>query len=734
MPFSIGETVGPYRIVEKLGQGGMATVFKAYHPALDRYVAIKVLHPAFQEDPHFLARFQREARIVAKLDHPNIVPVYDFAEHRGHPYLVMRFIEGETLKARLRRGPLSLEEVWRVMRAVGDALSYAHRQGVLHRDIKPSNIILTPDGHVYLTDFGLARMAQAGESTLSRDMMVGTPQYISPEQAKGETNLDARTDIYSLGVVLYELLVGRVPFQADTPYAVIHDHIFTPLPLPRKINPDLPEPLERVLLKALAKDPDDRFQSVEEMMQAFEEALGTASTVASALPETVIAPRPTEALPEKAKARRRWWVWVLAGLGGLLCLVGLLAVLSGGWGGIEPGVSTVPPGTTSTALPPSPEATVPTGQPSGQRLLEEAHAARNNREIIRALALYRRAIEADPHLEAAYLEQGDLLVMLGEIDRALQNYVDGVNANPDSLALRQQLAETAALLGATEILHDQVDWLVQNAPDDPLIPAANGMLAFYETSCLEALPQFDQALQADPAQPLALFGRGLCQLFEGNAEGAQESLQAVLYRQRTGPLLQAIAEVWLTVIERGPMGAVEQGVADLQSAIERIPPEQKDLRDTLSSHVDRAMNEWKAGRSEKAVQELRGARVELIGKWDTLEERLILDIARSLTRLMYMMDVLSPDMASLETSTGQVWESLRTLAADVPEEGNLRNEYKTMVDQIIVTWQQGDVEGAIEVAKGLIDWAEQHREALGDPLTERIVTSTDEAIHWMKGQ
>ncbi|HIE38145.1 MAG TPA: serine/threonine protein kinase, partial [Anaerolineae bacterium] len=168
MPFATGENVGPYRIVEKLGQGGMATVFKAYHPALDRYVAIKVLHPAFREDPNFLTRFQREARIVAKLDHPNIVPIYDFSEHRGHPYLVMRFIEGQTLKTRLQDTPISLEEVQRVVEAVGDALAYAHRQGILHRDIKPSNIILAPEGQIYLTDFGLARMADVGESTLSR--------------------------------------------------------------------------------------------------------------------------------------------------------------------------------------------------------------------------------------------------------------------------------------------------------------------------------------------------------------------------------------------------------------------------------------------------------------------------------------------------------------------------------------------------------------------------------------
>ena len=183
MPFAAGETVGQYRIIEQLGQGGMATVFKAYHPLLDRFVAIKALHPAFREDPNFLARFQREARVVAKLDHPNIVPIYDFAESEGRPYLVMKFIEGETLKARLENGPLPNNEILSIVEAVGAALSYAHQQGVLHRDIKPSNVLLATDGQIYLADFGLARIAQAGESTLSSDMMLGTPQYISPEQA-----------------------------------------------------------------------------------------------------------------------------------------------------------------------------------------------------------------------------------------------------------------------------------------------------------------------------------------------------------------------------------------------------------------------------------------------------------------------------------------------------------------------------------------------------------------------
>ena len=175
MAFELGENVGPYRIMEKLGRGGMATVYKAYHANLDRYVALKVLHPAFLEDPNFLARFQREARLVAKLEHPNIVPVYDFADHEEQPYLVMKYIEGETLKAHLNRGRLEPDEIWKVVEAVGAGLGYAHKQGVLHRDIKPSNVIMAKDDRAYLADFGLARIAQSGESTLSSDMIMGTP-------------------------------------------------------------------------------------------------------------------------------------------------------------------------------------------------------------------------------------------------------------------------------------------------------------------------------------------------------------------------------------------------------------------------------------------------------------------------------------------------------------------------------------------------------------------------------
>ena len=285
MPFTPGETVGPYRVVEQLGQGGMATVFKAYHPALDRDVAIKVLHAAFKSDPQFFARFKREAQIVARLEHPNIIPIYDFNEHEGEPYLVMRYVSGQTLKARMQTGQLAVDDVLRLMRPICDSLAYAHDQGILHRDIKPSNIMLAEDGRPFLTDFGLARMVQMGESTLSQDMMLGTPQYVSPEQAQGEKDLDAQTDIYSLGIVLFEMLTGSVPFSGDTPFAVIHDHIYKPLPLPRTLNPNIDPAAEKVILKALAKGPDDRFKTVREFWAAMEAALGAAiSTTAVEAP------------------------------------------------------------------------------------------------------------------------------------------------------------------------------------------------------------------------------------------------------------------------------------------------------------------------------------------------------------------------------------------------------------------------------------------------------------------
>lgn len=273
MTFNIGETVGPYRIVSQLGQGGMATVYKAYHAALDRYVAIKVLHPSFKEDDTFYSRFKREAQIVAQLEHAHIVPVYDFSEHNGNPYLVMKFIEGDTLKHRIRRQKLTLEETLKYMTAVAEALTYAHERDILHRDVKPSNVMIDKADYPYLADFGLARIASTGESTMSQDVLIGTPHYISPEQAKGVKSLGPATDIYSMGIMLYEIVVGRVPYSADTPYAIVHDHIYKPLPMPTLVNPTVPPAVEAVLLKSLSKLPEDRYPTATALMAAFKEAV-----------------------------------------------------------------------------------------------------------------------------------------------------------------------------------------------------------------------------------------------------------------------------------------------------------------------------------------------------------------------------------------------------------------------------------------------------------------------------
>lgn len=284
MPFIIDETIGSYRLMEQLGQGGMATVYKAYEPALDRYVALKVLHPAFTEDSSFISRFEREAKVIAKLEHPNIVPIFSYAQYENRPFLVMKYVEGETLKARLQRDHPSLVAVFPILEKVGEALTYAHSRNVIHRDIKPSNVLIGVDDTVYLADFGLAKIALNTSSSLTADQMIGTPQYISPEQALAKNDLDFRTDIYSLGILIYEIAVGRVPYNADTPFAVVHDHIYTPLPLPSEVNPHVDPQVERVLLKALAKDPADRYESVAAMMDDLRASLERSPKVQFGLP------------------------------------------------------------------------------------------------------------------------------------------------------------------------------------------------------------------------------------------------------------------------------------------------------------------------------------------------------------------------------------------------------------------------------------------------------------------
>jgi serine/threonine protein kinase/Tfp pilus assembly protein PilF len=341
-----GQRVGPYEIIARIGQGGMATVYKAYHPQLDRFVAIKMMQPTFVIESNFRTRFEREARIVGGLEHPHILPVYDFAEYEGQPYLVMKLIEGSSLKTVLSQGPLEPDDLMMVLPPIASALDYAHHQGVLHRDIKPSNILIDQRATPYLTDFGLARASHQinDNNMISQDMFIGTPYYVSPEQGMGERDLTAQSDLYSLGVVLYELLTGRVPFDSGSTFAVIHDHIYRPLPMPSSINPALTPAIELVLMKALAKHPSERYDSATEMVNALRDAFqesgirslksSQAAKAAKIPTATSVAIRQmksnTAVLPRNSRLRRRWrWaggtaVLMAAALFGLLVISGTL--------------------------------------------------------------------------------------------------------------------------------------------------------------------------------------------------------------------------------------------------------------------------------------------------------------------------------------------------------------------------------------------------------------------------
>jgi len=270
----IGQSLGRYHILEQLGEGGMATVYKAYDTRLETDVAVKVIRTD-ELSPKALGRalkrFEREAKALARLTHANIVKVTDFGEYEGRPYLVMEYLPGGTLKQRLAGGPMPWREAIRLLLPIARALDYAHRQGMIHRDVKPSNILITEDGDPLLTDFGIAKILdeEATVDLTGTSAAVGTPEYMAPEQATSKS-VDARADIYSLGIVLYEILTGRKPFVADTPMAVLIKQATEPLPRPTQFTRDLPPRLEQTLLKALAKNPDDRYQSMGELAAALE--------------------------------------------------------------------------------------------------------------------------------------------------------------------------------------------------------------------------------------------------------------------------------------------------------------------------------------------------------------------------------------------------------------------------------------------------------------------------------
>jgi len=331
---SPGTRLGRYQVVEQIGRGGMTTVFQALDPELNRHVAVKVL-PSFQtEDPTFVERFRLEAQAVASLNHPNITQVYDYGEDKGFSYIVMEYLTGGTLHDRLGR-PITLTGVLSLMAPVGEALDYAHGQGIVHRDVKPSNILLDADGRPKLSDFGLARLLEGSPGLTRGSAVVGTPEYMSPEQVMGRP-ADQKSDLYALGIVIYQMLLGQVPFRGETSAATLMAHIHQPVPRPSTLDPTIEPRVEALLLRALAKNPDDRYQSASEMVQSLALVSGQRieAHVGDATQATVVQPSgPTRetgiSQPEPTPTRTRRWLIVGAGMAAVVAT--LLAVAGGIW-------------------------------------------------------------------------------------------------------------------------------------------------------------------------------------------------------------------------------------------------------------------------------------------------------------------------------------------------------------------------------------------------------------------
>jgi serine/threonine-protein kinase len=273
------EKIGRYEVKSEIGRGGMATVYHAYDPNFERDVAIKILPQAFLHDPQFRERFLREAKMIALLEHPAIVPVYDFGEEENQPYIVMRYMAGGSIAERLKKSPLSLEETSSIISRLAPALDAAHARGIIHRDLKPGNILFDQYGNAFLSDFGIARIIQQSSATLTGESVIGTPAYMSPEQVQGEKAIDGRSDIYALGVLIFQMLTGQVPYSSETSTRVMMMHILEPVPDILETRADLPLACQSVIAKAMAKDPEDRFATTDELAIALDVAAKDGQTL-----------------------------------------------------------------------------------------------------------------------------------------------------------------------------------------------------------------------------------------------------------------------------------------------------------------------------------------------------------------------------------------------------------------------------------------------------------------------
>lgn len=314
MPHLGGKTLGQYQLIESIGQGGMAEIYRAYQPSVKREVVVKVLSHTLRDEPSFVQQFMQEVDVIAHLQHPQIIPIYDFGQHEDDMYIVMAYMRGGTLADRIdqSQGGLQDEETIRLLDLIANGLDYAHSKDIVHRDLKPNNILMDEQNNPYIADFGLAKFTE-GKLELTNTMMTGTAAYMAPEIAQSGKSTK-RSDIYALGIILFEMLTGKVPFQGKTPYKVLSAHLHQPIPKIHELRPDLPEVMQVVIDKALAKEPADRFARARDLAATFKLAMRT--------------PNPTPVTEAKGKSTSQWTLSIPPAFLAMLIILAVVGVFA----------------------------------------------------------------------------------------------------------------------------------------------------------------------------------------------------------------------------------------------------------------------------------------------------------------------------------------------------------------------------------------------------------------------
>ncbi len=548
---TLPDRIGRYEIRSELGRGGMAAVYRAYDPHFEREVAIKVLPSEFLHDPGFRARFEREAKTIAALEHPAVVPVYDFGEEDGRLYLVMRLMAGGTLSSRLQDGAMPVEEVSQIMVRIGSALDVAHAQGIVHRDLKPGNILFDQYGEAYLSDFGIARLNQAQATLTGSKAALGTPGYMSPEQIQGE-RVDARSDIYALGVIIFEMLTGERPFAAESPAMVLVKQMTEPVPHIREVKPDLPPSYDDVVARTLAKEPEDRPATAGEVASLLAAAALASAETAQKMTEaaqlsarmtqderdvqaTIVDTPPElkssegdgkaatleelEKLPGEAPSgtlsapvdamemgesgqRTRWWRWLLV-MAVLLMLISAAVWLirEQGFGGtVEVGESPSAPEIASvpTKIESVPTAITIENEPDMMARQEALVMLMEEGDFEGVVRGASAILEENDQLPFAFLLRGIARREMGNLDEATADLSRAIEVSPGETAAYRELARLYVEAGDFERALVTIDAAIKQNPGDFVNYYQRGVILREMGEVREAAESFQQYVDQAP--------------------------------------------------------------------------------------------------------------------------------------------------------------------------------------------------------------------------------------------